>query len=315
MSRPSVVAGWKGAKFGNTDFSRYVTAWEDTRDRTGPVHEYIKRDGGEAEDMGRQPHRAIVHLAYVGPGWMDQFLALQSEIDNNPIQTLTHPIYGPMTAHAKSSAGRMDVENAPNYYDVTMMFVESQVDTNLPLTTDISAQGPATKQQMVSTAVTNFASLSAKFASAASAVAAAGSAATAYASAAVTSAVTQSPDPTIPQQLAAAQQAVATAMSAVAADPAALPGVVDPAMAAGEVLYDALGQVDESVRALRPTLTRYTMTRRMHITNLLRQFYGPSEGPQREAEFLANNPTLPDPGFIREGTVVWIASATALRPR
>lgn len=315
MSKPSVVAGWKGAKFGGTDFSRYVTSWEDTRDRSGPVHEYIKRDGGEAEDMGRHPHRVIVHLAYVGPGWQDQFLALQSEIDNGPIQTLTHPIYGPMMAHAKSSVGRMDIENAPNFYDVTITFLESQVDTNLPLTTDVSAQGPAALQQAVSTALTNFASLSAKFASASSAVTAAGSAATAYASAAVTSAVNQSPDPTIPQMLATAQQAVAAAMSAVAADPAASPGVVDPALAAGEVLYDAIGQVDDSVRALRPTLYRYTLPRRMHVTNLMRQFYGPAEGPQREAEFLANNPKLRDPGFIREGEVVWIASATALRPR
>jgi hypothetical protein len=313
MGKPSVVAGWKGAKFGSVDFSKYVTAWEDTRDRSGPIHEYIKRDGGEAEDMGRKPHRAVVHLAYVGPGWMDAFIALQSIIDDNPIQTLTHPIYGPMMAYANMSSGRMDVENSPNLYDVAITFIESQVDTNLPLTTDVSSQGPAARQQAVSNAAAAFAAAAAQYSTAASAVAAATSSATSYATAAVNAAVNQTPDATVPQLLGAAQQTLSDAIAAIKLDPNAAPGYVDPAVAAGELLYDTLAQVDDSVRGLRPTLYKYTVTRRSHITSLLCQFYGSLEGPRREAEFLANNPTLPDPGFIREGTEVWLAAATAQR--
>jgi hypothetical protein len=311
MSRQPIVSDWRGAAFAGVDFSKFVTAWEDSRDRAGTTHKYNKRDGGEGEDMGREPFRCTVHLAFIGPTWRADFLQLQATLDSTPIGTLTHPVYGAITARHTRGSGRMDVENAPNFYEVTVLFEESQVDTNASSNAPASQQGPSAKQQIVSSAVTNLAQYAPLFATAASAITALTSAATTYAAAAVASATSATLDATLPQQLASVLSLTNAAIAAIVADPAASPGFSDPAVAACEVLYDACAQVDDAARALRPTLTVYVVPMTMHITALSMLFYGAADGPRREAEILANNAgVLYDPAMIPAGTQLLMAPAT-----
>jgi hypothetical protein len=311
MSRKSVVSGFRGYAFKGVDFAKWVTRWEDTRDRDGALHKYNKRDGGEGEDMGRKSHVAVVHLAFVGPTWQKDFLRIQAAIDDDPIGTLTHPVYGAMTVYCRASAGVMDVENAPNYYEVTLRFEESQVDTNVSQdSSNASQQGPAAQQLKVGSAAINLSQYATVFTTAASAINALIASATTYAAAAVASASALTADPTLTQQLATTETNTDAAIAAVALDPLAAPGVSDPAVAACELLYDACTQLDDSVRALRPQLGPFTVPMTMHITALAQFFYG-ADGPTRESEILANNAgRIADPGFISAGTVLLMAPKT-----
>lgn len=311
MSRDPIVKGWRGAAFRGVDFAKYVTSWEDNRNRAGTVHKYNKRDGGEGEDMGREPFRSIVQLAFIGQTWRSDFLRLQGVIDDNPIGTFTHPVYGAMQAYCRQSSGRMDLENSPNFYEVRLEFEESQVDTRTQTDNQVSQQGPAAKQQAVTSAVSNLAQYAVIFATAASAINAFTAAAASYAAAAVVSAVVSAADPTLPQQLATTLTLTNSAVMAILADPLAAPGVSDPAVAACELLYDTCAQVDDAVRSLRPTLALFTVPMTMHITALSQLFYGPVDGPSREAEIIANNVgVLYDPAMIQAGTLLLMAPRT-----
>src|SRR5258708_5069898 len=120
-----IVKGFKGAKFGpsgnQVDFSAYVVEWHDSRQNKIARHSYIKRDGGETEPMGRRQHEARIRLAFIGPKWMDTFLALQAVIDENPNGVLTHPVYGDMNAACEGhSDAHLNPENAPNLYELEL---------------------------------------------------------------------------------------------------------------------------------------------------------------------------------------------------
>lgn len=312
MSRDPLVKGWRGAAFAGVNFAKYVISWDDTRDRAGTVHKYNKRDGGEGEDMGREPHKASVRLAYIGPDWRKNFLELQSAIDDNPIGTLVHPLYGSMQAYARRSSGHMDLQDSPNYYEVSIEFEESQVDTKAKDDAATqSQQGPAAKQQAVTSAAANATQWGLIFTTAAPAVAALTSAATTYAAAAVASVTGSTPDATLAQQLATVKTLTDTAIAALLADPISAPGIVDPAYAAMELLYDTCTQVDDAARSLRPTLSLYTVPMTMHITALAQLLYGSVDGPSREAEILANNVgTVYDPAMIPAGLQILVAPAT-----
>lgn len=306
MSRKPVVSGFKGAAFRGIDFSKYVTGWEDTRSTTGPIHKYNKRDGGEGEYMGRKPHLVVAHLSYIGPTWRDDFLALQAVVDDEPIGTLTHPVYGSMNAFCRGTGARIDVQEAPNFYDVTITFEESAVDTKADGSND---QGPSTKQQDVATRATNFSTAAVLFTTAATSVAALTAAANTYAAAAVVSASSLVADSSLPGQLATVLDYTNAAIAAINADPLAATTSTATAIALAEELYDACTQLDDAVRALRPKLFLYTVPTMMHVTALAVQFYG-EDGSTREAEILANNPSLSDPGMIEAGTLLLMSPAT-----
>lgn len=312
MSRQPVAAGFGGYAFKGVDFAKWVTSWDDTRERDGAVHKYNKRDGGEAEDMGRKSHIAVVNLAFIGPTWKQDFLRVQATVDDDPVGTLTHPIYGAMQAYCRMSSGRMDLENSPNLYEVQLRFEESQVDTNVAQdSSNASQQGPAAQQLKVGSAALTLSQYAALFTTATAAIDALTASAVDYAAAAVASASALSPDPTLPQQLAGTRSATDAAISAIVADPVAAPGVSDPAVSAAELLYDTCVQLDDAVRALRPQLGLYSVPMTMHITALALQFYGAQDGPAREAEILSNNPDrIPDPGMISAGTVLLMAPRT-----
>src|SRR5579872_6578971 len=82
--------------FKNIDFNAQVLDWGDIRKPRLAWHEYLKRDGGEAEYMGRAPHVTRLNLVYIGPNWRKDLLNLQASIDDYPIGVLTHTFYGSM---------------------------------------------------------------------------------------------------------------------------------------------------------------------------------------------------------------------------
>jgi len=303
----SVVAGFKGCAFRGVDFGRYVTLWEDTRTVRVAHHEYNKRDGGEAEKMGRKAHECRIHLAFVGPKWLDAFLQLQAAIDEEPVGTLTHPVYGPMNAACLGGMGRMDVENAPNFYDVNLQFRESAVDTKVQA--GQATNNPADKQQLVTTKTTNLATAIALYASSArSAVAALNEKAIAFADAAIASFQGSAVDASLPLQLDGVRVQAGTALTAASADPA--PVDLANVLALIEEVYDACAQLDDVIRAQRPSLELYVIPTTTNLTNLARLFYG-RDAATRESEILANNPgKILDPGFISPGTTLILAQRT-----
>jgi hypothetical protein len=312
MSRKPLVAGWKGASFKGVDFGKYVTRWDDSRQPSVVVHRYNKRDGGEAEYMGRKPHEARIQVCWIGKTWRDDFLKLQAAIDEDPVGDLVHPVYGSMRAACLGHQGAsMDMESSPNLYEVAYQFIESAVDTKVSSDSANDTQSAAEQQQRVTRVNAQLAIQIASFASAATSVAALSTSSTAFAAAAVASSVSSTVDVTLPQQLAAVLSGTDVAIAAIMADPLAVDGAVTAtAVTLCEELYDACIQIDNAIRAAKPTVFLYTVPMRMHITNLARIFYG-KDGAAREAEILANNPRkLPNPGSIPPGTQLLMAAPT-----
>lgn len=305
-----IVTGFKGAKFKNVDFARYLTSWNDTRVPSIAQHKYIKRDGGEMESMGRRPFETRMHLVFIGSKWMDTFLNLQAAIDDDPIGKLTHPIYGDMNVACLGYQGaHLDIENAPNLYELELSFIESAVDSKVK-SESADSQSPSEHQQNISTFNTGLITTVANLSEAAIvATAQLVSASTSFATSAIAAAATLIPDPTLELLLAATDTATDAAIAAMAASTTGSTSDVTNSITQAEQVLDACNQLADAIRAQRPVMFLYTVSVRTNLTNLALAFYG-KDGSAREAEILTNNPQLQDPGYIPQGTQLWMAVAT-----
>jgi hypothetical protein len=307
--KKAVVADWQGASFHGIDLSPWITEWRDTRATGIAMHRYLKRDGGEAEDMGRDPHEAKVTLAYLGTNWRREYLRLQAKIDENPIGPLVHPIYGRMNAACSgpSDAG-MNIADAVNLYTVPLRFIESAVDTKVTA----PELGPQALQGDVDSKSDELTTAAAPFTASSTEVAGLQAASSAYAIAAVASSATNVRDPSLAQLLDSTRASAEAARAAVMLDPAASSDAARfGVLIAIEQLYDACTRLDDAVRARGSRVFEYTVPARIHVARLAQVFY-PGDAMARIGEILANNARrLPDPGWIAGGTKLIMAPPTA----
>lgn len=313
MRKPS-FSNWQGfgfrSQFGSgVDFGKYVTEWSDTREYDLATHQYLKRAGGENEDMGRAPHLCSVVLSFAGPTWYKDFLALVAELDKSPKGVLTHPLFGQMRAACRGyHDAKMNVEQAADLYVVPLAFIEDNLDSTI---SSPQSQGPGAQVQLVNAYASTTTTATAKYTTSSSAVSSYTSAATAYATAAMAAVLSGKADYTLPSQLGGLMTMAMAARDAVRADPADTTDAPRySAVVAIELLLDACRQLDRSVALLRPTLVVYVVPYRVSLTKLAHQFYG-KDGLARIPEIQLNNPgKIPDPHGIAPNTQLRMAPAT-----
>lgn len=295
MAKQSLIAGGRGWKFNSVDFTKHVVNWQDSRQVRNASHEYLKRDGGEGEPMGRAPHISTCSLVYVGNGWREEYLELQAEIDKNPRGLLTHPVYDDMQVLCDGVPNAsMNTEDALNTYEATVIFKEDRLDSNVQ-----ASPTPSARSQEVDNNNERYnASFATKFAAAYARVSAFFAAAQKFTASAAASSNNRTRDPSLAAQLESVRKLAAAAITALRADPAAQSNAT-PAQAIGlvEQTFDACAQLLDLVGF--QGLVEYRVPAPIHIARLAAQFYG-RDGNSRIGEILANN-RLPNPGMIPAG--------------
>lgn len=310
-----VLSDVQTVSFKGIDFNAQVVEWTDTRKPRFALHEYLKRDGAEAEYMGRSPHRAKFNIVFVGKDWKKGLLALQSSIDDNPIGLLVHPFYGSMQAICEGIDGaHVNVESAIDMVTVPISFVESNLDQRIQAA---NSEGPAAKNQKIVTYAAGLNTATSIYATA-SAIFTYVNLALQYgisAVATITSTGVSIFDATIPGQLQAVAAAANTARTAVRSDPAWVNDAVGfPVISGIELLLDACNQMDEALKAFRPTMAQYTVSSQTTLLALAQTFYGKDAASRLDEIRLNNVGKIPTPAAILPGTVLLMATATVKPP-
>lgn len=293
------------------DFDAQIVEWNDTRKPRIVVHEYLKRDGGEAEYMGRAPFRVKMTAVYVGPNWRKDYATLLATFDASPTGTLVHPMIGQVKVACEGVEGaRVSLEELDTVV-VPLSFVENNVDQKLEAQSS-GNQGAAAKASAVGSFAANVTSAVAMFASATTVAGQLTAAAIGYAASVVTSlSAGATADATLGQQLSTVVAKASATAAAVRADKAATSDAVAfPALLAVEQLLDACAQVDEAARSARPTLMLYIVPATTSLLAIAQRFYGRDAG-RRLDEIRNNNPgKIPNPAAVVTGTQLYMATAT-----
>lgn len=304
MAKQSLITGGRGFVFRGFDFTKWVTSWQDTRTIRNASHEYLKRDGGEGEGMGRAPHVATIQLCFVGETWRDDYLALQAKIDEDAGGLLTHPVFDDMQVRCDGvQNATMNVEESPNQYEITLTFREDKIDSKVASSPTASGQ----RQEIDHHEERYNASYSTQFSSSSSQVTAFFSAAKGFTAAVESTQNNRSRDPSLSSQLESCRKLAATAISALRSDPASRSDATSSgAVAIIEQAFDACGQLLDLVG--QQGMVGHVVPAPIHVAALAAQFYG-REGYTRIAEILANN-GIANPGMIPAGTRLVMAPAT-----
>lgn len=304
MAKQSLLTGGRGFGFDGLDFTKYVTGWQDTRGNRNANFEYLKRDGGEGEGMGRAAHVCTVNLCFVGETWREDYREFQAKIDKNKSGNLTHPIFDDMRARSDGVPNASaNLEEALNQYEVTCVFREDQVDSSVA--TEPSASGR--KQEVANNNDRYSASYSTKFAASSAQVTSFFTAATTFTAAAESSANNQRRDPSLLSQLESVRKLAVSATSALRADPASRSdatsalavSLIEQTFDSCAQLFDLSGQQGQSTHVVPAAI---------HIAKLATDFYG-RDGYSRIGEILKNN-GIQNPGMIPAGTKLVMAPKT-----
>jgi len=303
----SFTAGGK-----TVDFDAFVTEWGDIRRPRLVFHEYLKRDGAEAENMGRSPHETHLTVVYIGPNWRKSLLEFQSLVDANPIGTLIHPFYGQMAmACLGFDDARVRLEDGLDTVNVPVKFRESSLSRQ-PLTQEKVTKGPASFQAQSSAYASKLALATQIYATATVPVAKFTSDVAAFTSAAVaTTMSTGGPDPTLATQLAQIATDGIAVRNAIRSDPSATDDVqVYSAIALMEQILDQCNQLNDSLAFVKPALQPWQVPAQTTVMAIAQAFYG-RDAAARLAEILANNTAqIINPAVVPAGTLLMLAPAT-----
>lgn len=307
MAKQSLITGGRGFAFRGVDFTKWVTSWQDTRGVRNASHEYLKRDGAEGEGMGRAAHVATIKLCFLGETWRDDYLALQSKIDEDPGGLLTHPVYDDMQVRCDGVPdASMNVEEAPNQYEVTIVFREDKVDSKVA--TQPTASGRS--QEVDNNSERYSASYSTQFSGSSTQVDAFFTAAKTFTTAAEASVNNATRDPSLQSQLESVRKLAGLAVTALRSDSAShSDATAAGAIALVELTFDSCGQLFDL--SGQQGLVGHVVPGPIHVAALAAQFYG-SDGYTRIGEILANN-ALSNPGMIPAGTKLVMAPPTVAK--
>jgi prophage DNA circulation protein len=110
-------------------------------------HEFDRRDGGQAEPMGRAPAQHRVTLVFVDAPAFDDATAFLTALEIDPSGLLIHPIYGKKQATCSGTQGARLTVQEVNVYVVPVTFIENNLDGSV---VGEQSQGAAAKAQAVS---------------------------------------------------------------------------------------------------------------------------------------------------------------------
>lgn len=290
---------------------RYLLSFSDTRKGRVAVHEFMDRDGGRTEEMGRSPAQLSVTLFFADEDGLQVFRQLASSLDEGRTGTLIHPIHGQMRATCLGwDKAQTEIASSANGITVPLEFVESAVDAKLArpgagvyyrvedvadrgnqLATLAQAFGPTAKaaaDDLVNTAVTWSFTIKAAMDGGESSGAAIGTQLDAITGKA--------------EQL--------DAMLGVSTDDTFISDAdAYDAIAANALIAAACLDLKDEFDARMPTPIEYMVPGDVHYLTLAARFYG-TDGAARAHEILENNPGIMDPSRIPAGAVLLMASPT-----
>lgn len=303
-----VLTGAQTVSFAGLDFDANVVGWGDSRKPRMAYHEYLKRDGAEAEYMGRSPFKVRFQVVYVGANWQKDYQRFLSTIDSTPIGTLMHPAIGKINAACDGiDQATVNVETAIDTISFEVSFTESNLDQKLNST----AAGPAGKQSLAGTYISQLSTVTTAYLTASAAIALYTANAGIYCAAAVATVQGGAPDSTLRTQLANVVANATAARNAIRSDPAYSNDALSfPALSAVELVLDACNQLDDALRSVKPQILQYTVPSPMSLLAISQKFYG-RDAASRLDEIRANNQgKIPNPSIVLGGTVLSMAAPT-----
>ncbi len=302
----NVIPGAEVFRFKDLELHGNLVSASYTRHRRIAVHEFLKRDGGQTEDMGREPFRVQIAVTFVGDDFRAQLTALAASLDRDPNGRFVDPLFGEFPATCEGfDRALLDIDRAVNAITVPLSFIENNVDARLSAS---QSRGASTAAQSVTEGVTTFDEVVADFTSAATACAALSDAATDYAAAALDSVIESSIDPSLTTRLGLIAGLTEAAQAALVLS-AGSDVLAYDAIVASEMVSAACVDLQQAILDSRPPMGRYTVPTLTHIAALAQYFYGIG-GLSRIDEILANNPDLGNPAAIPGGTVLVMAQPT-----
>jgi prophage DNA circulation protein len=297
----------KAFRFKDLDLSGNLVSWNDKIGMRLAVHQYLKRDGGEVENMGSEPGRFVMRLCFLGDQWAKQYRALVAAIRQDPRGQMVHPLLGTLRVACE---GISDAAVSPaaerDSINLSISFVEDAVDATVVAEGFV---GPAARQGQISSLATQVTTAISQIASAASAGAVLTGAAISFAAAAVAAASSDTPDPSLDQKIAGVVTSASAAITAVRADPRAGTDATTYALVALiEQLQAECMALAEAVAASKPTIVAYVVAGTTDIATLAARLYG-ADALARVDELLTLN-RIPDPHAIPAGMVLRVAAPT-----
>jgi prophage DNA circulation protein len=302
-----VLTGVSSFRWKDLDLAGNLVSWNDTIRVRLAAHVYLKRTGAEIEPMGAEPGHFTMRLCFLGSDWAKQYRAFVGSVRKDPRGQMVHPLLGTMRVACEGiSDAAVTPGSERDSINLTVSFIEDQVDTTLA---NDQFPGPAAKQGQVSKLATQVTSAIATYATAITAGVALTGAAISFAADAAASASSNTPDPSLEQQLAAVATNAASAIAALLSDPAAVTDASSyDAISLVEQLYAACLALADAVAASKPIIVEYVVPGTTDIATLAAKLYGP-DAFDRLDEILTLN-RIANPFAIPAGTVLRVATPT-----
>jgi prophage DNA circulation protein len=302
-----ILTDAKAFRFKDLDLSGNLVSWNDKIGMRLAVHQYLKRDGGEVENMGAEPGRFVMRLCFLGDAWAKQYRALVAAIRKDPRGQMVHPLLGTLRVACE---GISDAAVSPaaerDSINLSVPFVEDAVDATVLAESFI---GPVARQARITSYAAKVTSAISQIASAVSAGATLTGAAITFGAAAVHAASSDTPDPSLDQKIEEVVSATSAAITAVRADPRAGTDATTYALVAHiEQLQAECMALAEAVASSKPTIVTYVVAGTTDVATLAARLYG-GDALARLDELMTLN-RIPNPHAIPAGMVLRVAAPT-----
>lgn len=124
------IPGGDVFKFKGMELHGYLASTSDSCKPRLAVHEFLKRDGGRVEFMGRGVDRFRFQVNFVGQDARTRYQAFYQSVASDPRGTLVHPLLGQRKVVCEGWEGAaLDLATATNSITVPVSFVEDSLDT------------------------------------------------------------------------------------------------------------------------------------------------------------------------------------------
>ena len=128
---PDVLSDTYRFQFGELQLAQRLKSWQDKIAFRLAVHQYLKRDGGELENMGRAPLEFTAQCWFEGPTWRADYAKLVNYLSENPRRKLTHPLLGGMDAGVELLTATATPAQSVDLIEFTLQIKEDRVDALL----------------------------------------------------------------------------------------------------------------------------------------------------------------------------------------
>jgi len=118
-------------RFKGLELHGFLTSTSDNCKPRLAVHEFLKRDGGRVEYMGRGVDRHRFQIVFVGQDARTRYQAFYQSVSADPRGDLVHPLLGQRRVVCEGWEGAaLDISTATNSITVPVSFVEDNLDAS-----------------------------------------------------------------------------------------------------------------------------------------------------------------------------------------